>query len=177
MRILMKISPIALCFLVLTSLVACSAGKEIEPKFKYESDATLSTFLEAAPAYPETSFVVFSDLHIYDPALGTEGQAFEDYLAGDRKLLRESTEIMEAAVAAIENEKASLVLVPGDLTKDGERVSHELAVGYLSQLEASGKKEYGVPGNHDIKNGHSFKYVGDKTERVPNITSVEFVQM
>jgi predicted MPP superfamily phosphohydrolase len=177
MRALPKILYITLCLLVLISVVACSAGKETEPKFKYESDAALSTFLEAAPAYPETSFIVFSDLHIYDPALGTEGQAFEDYLADDRKLLRESTEIMDAAVAAIENEKASLVLVPGDLTKDGERVSHELAVGYLSQLEASGKQVYVVPGNHDIKNGHSFKYIGDTNERVPNITPAEFVQM
>lgn len=177
MRALLKIFHIAICLLVLISVVACSAGKETEPKFRYESDASLNTFLEAAPAYPETSFVVFSDLHIYDPALGTEGQAFENYLADDRKLLRESTEIMDAAVAAIENEKASLVLVPGDLTKDGELSSHELVAGYLSQLEASGKRVYVIPGNHDVKNGHSFKYVGDKTERVPNITPAEFAQI
>src|SRR4030066_1513165 len=173
MKAALRIFQIAICALVVISLAACSAGPEF--KFKYESDAALGTLLEAAPAYPAASFIVFSDPHIYDPNLGTEGQAFEDYLADDRKLLRESAEIMEAAVAAIEDEKASLVLVPGDLTKDGERVSHELAVGYLSQLEASGKQVYVVPGNHDVKNGHSFKYVGDKTERVPNITSVEFV--
>jgi len=177
MRALVKIFYIALCLLVLISVVACSAGKEAEPEFKYESDAALSTLLEAAPAYPETSFVVFSDLHIYDLKLGTEGKAFEDYLADDRKLLRESTEIIEAAVVAIKNEKASFVLVPGDLTKDGERVSHELAASYLSQLEASGKQVYVVPGNHDIMNGHSFKYIGDKAERVPNITSAEFAQL
>jgi len=177
MRALLRTFHIALCLLVLISVVACSAGKDVEPKFKYESDAALSTFLEAAPAYPETSFVVFSDLHIYDPTLGTEGKAFEDYLADDRKLLRESTEIMEVAVASIESETAGIVLVPGDLTKDGERVSHELVAGYLSQLEASGKQVYVVPGNHDVKNGHSFKYVGDKTERVPNITPTEFAQM
>jgi DNA repair exonuclease SbcCD nuclease subunit len=161
----------------LTGVVACSAGQEAEPKFNYESDAALRTFLEAAPAYPETSFVVFSDPHIYDPALGTEGKAFEDYLAQDRKLLRESTEIMEAAVAAIEKEKASFVLVSGDLTKDGERVSHELEAGYLSQLESAGKQVYVVPGNHDIKNGYSSKYIGDSTERVPNITAAEFAQI
>jgi len=177
MRALPKIFHIALCVFLLTGVVACSAGQEVEPKFKYESDASLRTLLEAAPAYPEANFVVFSDLHIYDPTLGTEGKAFEDYLADDRKLLRESTEIMEAAVAAMENEKASFVLVSGDLTKDGERVSHELVANYLSQLEASGKQIYVVPGNHDIKNGHSFKYIGDSTERVPNITAAEFEQI
>jgi 3',5'-cyclic AMP phosphodiesterase CpdA len=157
------------------SLVACSANQEY--KFKYESDAALQDSLKAAPAYPETNFVVFSDPHVCDPSLGTEGKAFENYLASDRKLLRESTEIMDAAIAAIKSEKASIVLVPGDMTKDGELSSHQLVISYLEQLEASGKQVYVVPGNHDIKNGHSFKYVGDTAERVPNITPAEFVDM
>jgi 3',5'-cyclic AMP phosphodiesterase CpdA len=177
MRALPKIFHIALCVFLLIGAIACSAGQKVEPKFNYESDASLRTLLEVAPAYPEASFVVFSDPHIYDPALGTEGKAFEDYLANDRKLLRESMEIMEAAVAAIENESASFVLVPGDMTKDGERVSHELVASYLGQLEASGKQVYVVPGNHDIKNGYSFKYSGDSAERVPNITAAEFAQI
>ncbi|OGN92505.1 MAG: hypothetical protein A2Z75_08965 [Chloroflexi bacterium RBG_13_50_10] len=175
MKAALRIFQIAICALVVISLAACSAGPEF--KFKYESDAALGTLLEAAPAYPAASFIVFSDPHIYDPNLGTEGKAFEDYLADDRKLLRESAEILEAAVASIKNEKASFVLVPGDLTKDGERSSHELAASYLEQLEAGGKQVYVVPGNHDIRNGHSFRYIGDRAERVPNITPAEFTQI
>ncbi|MBM3167618.1 MAG: metallophosphoesterase [Chloroflexi bacterium] len=114
---------------------------------------------------------------MYDPSLGTEGKAFEDYIANDRKLLRESGEILESAMEMIKAEKASFVLVPGDLTKDGERVSHELCARYLSQLEGAGKQVYVVPGNHDVLNGHSFKYVGDNTERVPNIKPEEFAQI
>lgn len=163
MKALLKIFQIALCAILIIGVIACAPRQEVK--------------LEEAPAYPKTSFIVFSDPHVYDPTLGTEGKAFEDYLADDRKLLRESTEILEAAIAAIKSEKASFVLVPGDLTKDGERVSHELAVSYLGQLEASGKKVYVVPGNHDIRNGHSFKYVGDNTERVPNIAPEEFAQI
>ncbi|MBM4447102.1 MAG: metallophosphoesterase [Chloroflexi bacterium] len=163
MKALSRIFQIALCAILIIGVIACAPRQEVK--------------LEEAPAYPATSFIVFSDPHVYDTSLGTEGKAFEDYLADDRKLLRESTEILEAAIAAIKNEKTSFVLVPGDLTKDGERVSHQLAASYLSQLEASGKKVYVVPGNHDVKNGHSFKYVGDNTERVPNITPEEFAQM
>jgi len=33
-----------------------------------------------------------------------------------------------------------------------------------------------VPGNHDINNPHSFKYAGDKSERVPAITPEEFTE-
>jgi hypothetical protein len=175
MKAKIRLFQIAICTLMVISLVACSASQEF--KFKYESDAALQDSLKAAPAYPETSFVVFSDPHLYDTSLGTEGKAFENYLASDRKLLRESTEILEAAIAAIKSEKASFVLVPGDMTKDGELSSHQLVISYLKQLEASGKQVYVVPGNHDIKNGHSFEYVGDTAERVPNITPAEFVDM
>jgi len=125
-------------------------------------------------AYPETSFIVFSDPHIYDPSLGTEGKAFEDYLTRDRKLLRESTEILGSAIGAIKEIDADFIIVPGDLTKDGERVSHQLVTSYLSQLEDSGKQVFVVPGNHDINNGSSYKYIGDRAERVPNVTPEEF---
>jgi 3',5'-cyclic AMP phosphodiesterase CpdA len=77
----------------------------------------------------------------------------------------------------IKNLKSSIVLVPGDLTKDGEKSSHELAANYLALLKAAGKKVYVVPGNHDILNGHSYKYVGDGMERTPNITAGQFAQI
>jgi len=125
-------------------------------------------------AYPETSFIVFSDPHIYDPSLGTEGKAFEDYLTRDRKLLRESTEILGSAIGAIKEIDADFIIVPGDLTKDGEQVSHQLVTSYLGQLEDSGKQVFVVPGNHDINNGSSHKYVDDRAERVPNVTPEEF---
>ncbi len=163
MKLLLKTSQVLLCVLLLISLISCVAHREVKP--------------EEASTYPETTFIVLSDPHIYSPTLGTQGKAFEDYLARDRKLLRESTEIMEAAIAAIRNEKADFVLVPGDLTKDGERISHELAASYFAQLEAGRKKVYIVPGNHDVKNGHSFRYIDDRTERVPNVTPEEFAQI
>jgi 3',5'-cyclic AMP phosphodiesterase CpdA len=175
MKLKIRIFQIAICATVVIGLAACSASPQL--KLKYEANASLLTMLEEAPAYPETRFVVFSDPHVYDTSLGTEGKAFENYLADDRKLLRESTEILEAAIAAIKNEDASFVLVPGDLTKDGEPSSHELVVSYLEQLETSGKQVYVIPGNHDIKNGHSLKYLGDTAERVPNIAPAEFASM
>ena len=155
-------------------LVACTPNQ----KFKYEFVPEIAALLKReAPTYPPAKFVVISDIHLYDPSLGTEGKAFEEYLADDRKLLRESVEIMGATVDAIRNEQASFVLLPGDLTKDGELVSHELAARYLSDIEASGKKVYVVPGNHDINNGYAFKFVGDSIERVPSVTSEEFAQI
>jgi len=167
---------IAFMVIFMLSLVAC-APAPAPPVFKYESDAVLRQQLANAPAYPEASFIVISDLHIFDSSLGTSGKAFEAYIIDDRKLVREGPEILESAIAQIKDLKDNIVLVPGDMTKDGEKSSHELAAGYLAQLKAAGKKVYVVPGNHDIKNGHSYKYVGDGVERVPNITAEQFTQI
>jgi len=171
---LMRNLTITFFVLASISLVACSAG----PSFRYESDSSIRALTEKeAPLYPETSFIVFSDPHTYAPELGIEGKALEYYLANDRKLLKESTEILDSVIEAIKAEKASFVIVSGDLTKDGELASHEVFAGYLSQLEASGKQVYIVPGNHDIQNSRAFKYVGDKTERVPTVTPEEFARI
>lgn len=129
------------------------------------------------PEYPPVKLAVFSDPHLYEPSLGTEGKAFQHYLQNDRKLLLESKEILETAVAAIGETEVSIVLVPGDLTKDGERINHEKMAEYLSSLESKGKKVFVIPGNHDINNPHSLRYSGDKTERVPSVSPEEFAEI
>ena len=171
-----RVIQLSICLVVILGLLAC-APAPAPPVFKYESDAALKQQLASAPAYPETSLIIISDPHIFDSSLGTSGKAFEAYILNDRKLVREGPEILESAVAQIKNLKENIVLVPGDLSKDGEKSSHELAASYLAQLEAAGKKVYVVPGNHDVLNGLSVKYVGDGTERVPNITADQFAQI
>jgi len=169
-----RVIQLSICLIVILGLLACA-----QPKvgFKYESDAALQKLLVQAPDYPEVGLIIISDLHIMDSSLGTTGKAFEAYLAKDRKLLKESPEILASAITTIKNLKNDIILVPGDLSKDGEKASHMLAAGYLAELKAAGKKVYVVPGNHDILNGHSYKYVGDVVERVPNITPDQFVQI
>ncbi|MDW7680707.1 MAG: metallophosphoesterase [bacterium] len=126
-------------------------------------------------SYPSITIGIFSDLHYYDPALGTNSDAFADYLAQDRKMLAESQAILEAAINMMLSEPVEVVLVPGDLTKDGEKQSHEQVAAYLAQLEASGKIVYVIPGNHDIQNPHAFSYP-DGSDPVPvaTVTPQEF---
>lgn len=122
-------------------------------------------------------FMVFSDPHYFDPSLGTEGKAFEEYLDGDRKLLKESRELLIEALLRIGNSDAEFVIIPGDLTKDGTKVSHEMFATLISELEAKGKKVYVVPGNHDINNGHSFAFEGDQEIFVENVGPYEYLDI
>ena len=121
---------------------------------------------------------VISDLHVMAPQLlVSEGKAFEDYLIKDRKMLRESAEILETLVTDILDIRPHLVLVTGDLTKDGERVSHQLVVKQLQRLVDAGIQVLVVPGNHDINNPDARIYDGETASPTDTITRSEFAEL
>ena len=124
------------------------------------------------------TFAVLSDLHVFDLSLLiNDGAAFSTELAGAGKLLQESEAILKSAVAAIQQQGVQFVLIPGDLTKDGERVSFETVIRYLEALEHSGVAVYVVPGNHDINNPEAAAYDGDAALPVDNVGPEEFEEL
>ena len=121
---------------------------------------------------------IISDLHVMAPQLLiNEGKAFEEYLNRDRKMLRESLEILETLVTDILDLKPDLTLVTGDLTKDGERLSHELVAGQLQRLVDAGIQVLVVPGNHDINNPDARYFDGDNTTAAETITRSDFAEI
>ncbi len=118
---------------------------------------------------------IISDLHVMVPELlVSEGNAFEEYLARDRKMLRESVEILDTLMGCILELKPNLVLVTGDLTKDGERVSHEQVAAQLKRLTDAGIQVLVVPGNHDINNPDAKVFDGNNATSTDTITRREF---
>ncbi len=112
------------------------------------------------------------------PTARASGAAFEAYLASDRKMLREGEAILEAAVNGIvEKEQVDFVLIPGDLTKDGELKSHQKLARYLAKLERHGIEVYVIPGNHDINNPNAVRYLGEKTVPVSSVSPGGFVRL
>ncbi|MCF8225619.1 MAG: metallophosphoesterase [Bacteroidales bacterium] len=137
--------------------------------------ATLNAFTQDNEIVDLTShFMVFSDPHYYDPSLGTEGEAFKKYLDGDRKLLKESKELLAEAIGIVQATDAEFILIPGDLTKDGTKTSHENFASMIQSIEDSGKPVFVIPGNHDISNGESNAYQGDKVIPVENVDPNDF---
>lgn len=129
------------------------------------------------PSTEDTRFMVFSDPHYFDPSLGTEGAAFGEYLDNDRKLLRESRELMLEAIKMVNRSNASFVIIPGDLTKDGSGVSHTAFAKLITGIEAEGRPVYVVPGNHDIANGEAREFRGDTSYIVNSVTPDEFAKI
>jgi hypothetical protein len=115
-------------------------------------------------------FAVIADPHLYQSRLGTTGQAFEAYVAQDPKLLAQSEAILEAALEDIIRQHVRFLIIPGDLTKDGELVDHMLMARHLAKLERRGIQVFVIPGNHDINNPDAVAYPGDTTEPVRNVS-------
>jgi len=127
---------------------------------------------------PILKIAIISDLHVMAPELlMNDGPAFEEYLSRDRKMLRESAEILETLVSAIIEQCPHLVLVTGDLTKDGERLSHQLVARQLQRLVDKGIQVLVIPGNHDINNPDARVFDNDSTSPAQTIIRPEFADI
>jgi hypothetical protein len=163
----------AACGIVALAAILCSCAG-----IRYGTPADRGLVLaEPAARYPSARFAVFSDPHVYDAGLGTDGSAFQADMDSDRKLLSESREILETALQRVKEEGVQFLLVPGDLTKDGEKQDHLLVAEELAGLARAGIRVYVVPGNHDVLNPHAVRYSGATRARVPNVTPGEFAEI
>jgi 3',5'-cyclic AMP phosphodiesterase CpdA len=119
---------------------------------------------------------VLSDIHYMDASLFSNnagaGLPFQHYLfANPNKALQEySVPIFNKVIEELKYENPDLILIAGDLTKDGEKVSHDQMNSLLHQLQNDNRKVFLVPGNNDINNPTAFRYSGNDSFPVPNIS-------
>jgi hypothetical protein len=127
----------------------------------------------AAPAYPSARFMVLSDPHVYDVPGGPSASAPADR-AG---LLGMSADLFAEAIARIIELGPDFVLIPGDLTKDGELSSHERVLSELSRLSAAGVRAFVVPGNHDVENPRAALSCGRKGAPMTSPSAPRFAEL
>ena len=139
----------------------------------------LSFLLVAPSSVAQVQIAVVSDVHVMSPSLLKEdGKAFTEYISQDRKMLRESASLLNAFTDSILHSSVKYLLIPGDLTKDGELVSHRYLIdNCLSRLKDAGITILVVPGNHDVNNPHAVEYQGDNKTRVATISRSDFAQI
>lgn len=97
---------------------------------------------------------VMSDLHYLSPDMIADTEDFEHAFNSDRKLLKESSSVLREMLERVRADKPDILLVSGDLTKDGEQECHAALANQLQQLQQDvpGLKIYVINGNHDIRN-------------------------
>ena len=136
----------------------------------------------AEPAVLRAALI--SDIHYYPPELagGHYDVLFDNTQLGHP--IEQTPGTLESALAAIKARAArgeiDYLLIPGDLTTDGERLGHERLAEILEQFEADTLTEGHpvqvavVPGNHDIGSGNTFVN-GMKERATPQTTYEDYL--
>ena len=165
-----------LLLIVMISQLVLSCKKE----FLSEETAPLRK-KGLAKGNPHLKIAIVSDIHYMHPSLftnnGAMGTAFQNYVNQDPKLVEYSDPIFRNVLADLKTEHPDILLVPGDITKDGEKIGHQAMAGFLNELRSDGIKVYVVPGNHDINNAKAKRYDGDNDYPVDMTTAIDFASI
>lgn len=118
---------------------------------------------------------IISDIHQLAPELRADNDVFEVFLnSGDGKLLKYSTEILEAFARTLDSD---VLIVSGDLTTNAERATHLWLASYFEAIEAKGTQVFVIPGNHDIDNPYATGFETGKQKRVETVTAEDFAEI
>ena len=95
-----------------------------------------------------------SDTHYLSPTMIKDTADYTTDLNSDRKLLTESDAILDKMLDTVREDKPDVLMISGDLTKDGELENHKAVAAKLRKLKEDmpGLKIYVINGNHDIRN-------------------------
>ncbi len=160
---------------ILLSQLVLSCKKEINNDPASTSAGTANT---AKRANPHLKIAIVSDIHYMHPSLlgsgGASGLAFQNYVNQDPKMVEFSDPIFRTVMAELKTEHPDILLVPGDITKDGEKISHQAMAVFFNQLRNDGIKVYVMPGNHDINNAKAKEYIGDNDYPVEMTSKTDF---
>jgi len=157
-------------FLLSQSFLSCVKDpRNLPPIFSHGGDGNGNKQLKIS---------IISDIHYMHPSLlinnGAAGAAFQNYLNQDPKLVQYSDPIFRKVLEDVKKEKPDILLITGDITKDGEKVSHQAMAGFFQELRRIGVKVYVVPGNHDINNAKAKKFDGDNAYPVDMTSKNDF---
>lgn len=138
---------------------------------------TVPALAETAPdeAEPETlKIAVLSDIHYMSPTMIADTEDFTTALNSDRKLLTESAGISDYMLDLVRKDKPDILLISGDLSKDGEQECHEALANNLKQLQKDlpGLKIYLINGNHDVRNQNGKNFNTADGKAVPATLSL-----
>lgn len=161
----------ALCCLTLTLFLTGCAPEE-----------SFTPYADGKPAGSELTLWFVSDLHLLAGELTDQSPEFLEMVArGDGKTAQYSQEIGRALVWEItslpEAERPDVLLAAGDLTFNGEKLSHQAVTALFGEIEAAGVPVLALPGNHDVNSGMAYRYTGNTAEPVESVTAAGFRQL
>lgn len=143
----------------------------IEPFPDSETQGTLEEI-------PGTKILIATDIHYLSRELTDMGNVFVEMIQhGDGKVTNYIWEIMDAFVEEVIREKPELLILSGDLSFNGELLSHQEFAEYLKRIEDGGIPVAVIPGNHDINNVAASRYFNGRRIPAEITTPEQFCQI
>lgn len=125
-------------------------------------------------------FGVVSDIHYLAPSLkDSGGEVWEEFVQNKHKEYNDLDSLLANALDGVIRNAAAdgenYLLIPGDLTKDGELESHKALAKKLEAFEKeSGIPVFVIPGNHDINNSKAVTFENGVKEPAEKTSPEQF---
>jgi len=158
----MKLSVKAVAIIIIVSIVLLYSGGMTAYLFN-KTDLDIS---------------IITDIHLMceDQIIDINSPSYIAYDEGGQKMKTVSEALLNTAVDEFIKGGSDFLLVAGDLTDDGAKISHLAVAAALKRVEDAGKKVFVINGNHDIMR-KSYSFGGDIKQPIENITPEEFAEI
>ena len=135
---------------------------------------TPSRDTDYGPLEPVTLFIA-TDLHYLSPELTDHGPYFRELIAnGDGKAMEYCEEITDTFLGEVIAQKPDALILSGDLTFNGAKLSHAALAEKLLSVEEAGIPVLVLPGNHDLENPMAASFQGTGYTLVESICAEQF---
>ena len=169
--------------LMLLLIVGLSSCEKEELLTDNKNSALISTTISAndRSADKPIKIAILGGISYLDPSLMVdclgEGSDFMNVLSEDNVIQEFCKPLLDETLPQILAEKPDLLLIPGELSFNGEKISHEAVAQILKNLSKQEIKVFLIPGNKDINNPNARAYYGNGSTPTPTITDEEFVKL
>ena len=133
--------------------------------------------MESAGTGPKEPLEIWicADLHYLASSLHDDGTVFRQLVEqGDGKVPEYSEAIADEFIRLCLERRPDAVVIPGDLTYNGERISLQELCGKLKALQDSGIPVLVIPGNHDLLYPYARSYFGSNARKTQAISLSDF---
>ena len=131
---------------------------------------------EASAENQSLKIAIISDIHVTPQSMWGNCPCSAAAVIADRRMTAESQAIFEAVITDIIAEAPDVVLIPGDLTRNGEYHAHRYVAGRLDYLQSALPQAtiLVINGDHDINNPNAHDFSTCPAVPIPTVTPVQF---
>ena len=122
--------------------------------------------------------MIMADPHFLSPTLMQNGgTALQNAIKNDNKMFDQADAAVDAFIEQAIAAKPDGVLIPGDLTYQGEKTSHQDMAAKLQRLVDAGIAVWVIPGECDVNNTAAKSFAGGTAKSTTYINSTDFASI